>query len=519
MEIKRKVLFVILIFLFLFPALLFADEKFPQRIEWKSNANALEYKVEVQNLSSGKTQTISTDKTHTELSLPPAKYRYRVRAYDFLGKEASVSSWTEFEVYKANKPKIKDIGKNLQVQRNGSALALDVEISDINANSQFELVSESLQGTISPGEKRSMSAGSSETDKITHLDFKNVPPGKWRLKVTNASGLSTLSDVITVEGEKMYTDDEVSKIKNDAEESVRSEMQKNFDDYVKKAEEEKEAEIKKALDDYEKNREAILAEQKRLEEERLAEEKRLEEERLAEEKRREEERLAEERRRKEERLAEERAALERKRQLALAKEAAEKKAREEEKRRLKEEKKNQPYKWKDVIFEGGLALSMRLYDSDFKESYEGSFVPSLNIRAMILPVKGKSNKFGLEACFFGQKFSKTTDFFDSALTMGIFDGKIVWQCELVKSLFIQTKGGLGCAVLSKSIDYTSQVYENREAPSARTYFYPVAAGNLSIFSNVLKFIVIEAGVDYKHILTNSSSIGMILPYACLGLRF
>ena len=486
MEIKRKVLFVILIFLFLFPALLFADEKFPQRIEWKSNANALEYKVEVQNLSSGKTQTISTDKTHTELSLPPAKYRYRVRAYDFLGKEASVSSWTEFEVYKANKPKIKDIGKNLQVQRNGSALALDVEISDINANSQFELVSESLQGTISPGEKRSMSAGSSETDKITHLDFKNVPPGKWRLKVTNASGLSTLSDVITVEGEKMYTDDEVSKIKNDAEESVRSEMQKNFDDYVKKAEEEKEAEIKKALDDYEKNREAILAEQKRLEEERLAEE---------------------------------RAALERKRQLALAKEAAEKKAREEEKRRLKEEKKNQPYKWKDVIFEGGLALSMRLYDSDFKESYEGSFVPSLNIRAMILPVKGKSNKFGLEACFFGQKFSKTTDFFDSALTMGIFDGKIVWQCELVKSLFIQAKGGLGCAVLSKSIDYTSQVYENREAPSARTYFYPVAAGNLSIFSNVLKFIVIEAGVDYKHILTNSSSIGMILPYACLGLRF
>ncbi|MBR1723334.1 MAG: hypothetical protein IJ727_12800, partial [Treponema sp.] len=409
---------------------------------------------------------------------------------------------------KASKPKIKEIGKNHQVQRNGSALSMDVEISGINANTTFELVSDSLQGTISPEEKKSMALGSSETDKITHLDFKNVPPGKWRLKVTNVSGLSALSDFITVEGEKMYTDDEVSRIKNDAEESVRSDMQKEFDDYVKKAEEEIVSEIKKALDDYEKNREAILAEQKRLEEERLAEEKRREEERLAEEKRREEERLAEER-----------AALERERQLALEREAAEKKARKEEKRRLKEERKNQPYKWKDVIFEGGMALSMRLYDSDFKDAYEGSFVPALNIRAMILPVKGKSNKFGLEACFFGQKFSKTTDFFDSSLTMGLFDGKIVWQHELFKSLYFQVKGGLGCAVLNKSIDYISQVYENRESPAARTYFYPLAAGNLSIYSNVLKFLVIEAGVDYKHILANSSSLGMILPYVCLGLRF
>ena len=101
MEIKLKPLIfksAILIFLFLFSALLFGEEKFTQRLEWKSNANALEYKVELQNLSDGKSQTFSTEKSHLELSLSPAKYRYRVRAYDFLGKEASVSSWTEFEV-------------------------------------------------------------------------------------------------------------------------------------------------------------------------------------------------------------------------------------------------------------------------------------------------------------------------------------------------------------------------------------------------------------------------------------
>ena len=241
METKRIASFLkFAIILLLLAMPVFADEiSFPQKLEWKSNANALEYKVEVQNIAIGKTQVLTTDKTSTEISLMPGKYRYRISAYDFLGKEASVSSWTNFEVFKANKPKIKDVEPSVKVQEETGSVGIDVNISDINKDTKFELVNESLEGAISIEEKSLMGTSSSETEKITHLDFKNVPPGKWRLRVTNASGLSSLSEVIEIEGEKKYSEEEVEKIKKEAEDAVRSEMQAQVEEYKKNAEAEK----------------------------------------------------------------------------------------------------------------------------------------------------------------------------------------------------------------------------------------------------------------------------------------
>ena len=241
METKRIASFLkFAIILLLLAVPVFADEiSFPQKLEWKSNANALEYKVEVQNVATGKTQVLTTDKTSTEISLMPGKYRYRISAYDFLGKEASVSSWTNFEVFKANKPKIKDVEPSVKVQEETGSVGIDVNISDINKDTKFELVNESLEGAISIEEKSLMETSSSETEKITHLDFKNVPPGKWRLRVTNASGLSSLSEVIEIEGEKKYSEEEVEKIKKEAEDAVRSEMQAQVEEYKKNAEAEK----------------------------------------------------------------------------------------------------------------------------------------------------------------------------------------------------------------------------------------------------------------------------------------
>ena len=104
----------------------FADESsFSQKIEWKSNANAFEYKVEIQNVATGKSTFVTTDKTETELSLLPGKYRYRVQAYDFLGREAGLSAWTGFEVLKASKPKVKLIDQNIQLDKKNNTLSID----------------------------------------------------------------------------------------------------------------------------------------------------------------------------------------------------------------------------------------------------------------------------------------------------------------------------------------------------------------------------------------------------------
>ena len=506
MEIKihplSRLFFGIILLVFAFP--LFAEDSFPQKIEWKSNANALEYKVELQNLSTGKTQSITTEKTSTELSLLPARYRYRVHAYDFLGKEASVSSWTNFEVFKASKPKINKIERKLQVPKDGGPIGISVDIADVNKNSKFELVNESLNGIISASDKMNMGQSSSETDSISHLDFKNVPPGNWRLRVTNPSGLSSVSDIIVVDGEKMFTDVEVALIRDEA---VNEAVKETEEKLRKEMNEKLSSEIEKAIAEHDLKKE-------RAEADRIEAEKRAEEERLEAEKRAEEERLEAERKAEEEaRLAEIARIEEEKR----AKEEA-KRAKEEEKLRRKLERKKLGYQWKDFIIEGGAGVTNRLYDDSFKEAYDEPLATALNIRAMYLPKKTSSAKFGMEVCYFGQKFTHETNFLNAELISNVFDAKIVWQQNLMPAIYLQLKGGAGINMLKKSISYSSS-YTARTASEDTTYFYPLVAGNLSIFCNPLKFLVFEAGADFSHVFGGSFTFGMLTPYACAGIRF
>ncbi|WP_294430197.1 hypothetical protein [uncultured Treponema sp.] len=533
-----KTLILLLLFACAIP--LFAEEgTFYQKIEWKSNANALEYKVEIQSLADGKSQFITTDKTSTEISLPPAKYRYRVFSYDFLGKEAGVSAWTNFEVYKANKPKINYIEDNVKVPKDGGAVALDVKIDDVNSNSKFELVSESLQGTIRAGDRVKMKKSASETDSVTHLDFKNVPPGKWRLRVTNVSGYSSLSDVITVEGEKTYTAAEVELIKKTAveerEELVRKEFSDKMDEYIRVAEEERAREVERIVREKEEAEKAKLAEEARIlaekeaaEKARLAEEERAKAERekaeiarIERERRLAEERAEAEKRREEERIAREKEAAEKARLEELARIAAEKKAKAEAKKRAKEERKKRPYIWKNVSFEGGLGYALNLYDGTIKENYDKSMTPALNFRAKALPYgKTDSNRFGFELNFLGLEFEKENNFYSADLKSAIFDVKFLWQHKLVDSLFLCTKAGFGADFIQKTIKYnTSSSLPSRPSPEDKSYTYPALTGGISLFYIPWKCIVFETGIDFSHVVSSSSQLGFLTPFACVGFRF
>ena len=453
----------------------FADESsFSQKIEWKSNANAFEYKVEIQNVATGKSTFVTTDKTETELSLLPGKYRYRVQAYDFLGREAGLSAWTGFEVLKASKPKVKLIDQNIQLDKKNNTLSIDVDISDINANSMFELVADSLDGTLDRSEQRKLGTNGAETGSASKIYFTDVPPGKWRLKVTNASGLSTLSDVITVTGEKTYTEDEMQKIREDAEAAVRKDMQEHLDEYIKQAEEQKKAREKE-----------FAEETARLEAEKQEAEKA--------------------------RIAAEKAAKEEEQRLLLEKKEAERKAKAEW-------RAAHPYKWKDVIFEAGLAFSYSPYDGTLSDYYGTSSAPALNARFAVLPVKTAANKIGFEVSALRFAFSCDDDLFDSTMTMMIFDAKLVWQHALSKKLFLAMKAGAGAGMFEKHISYV-QDYDNRTNPADKTFVYPALSAGISLFCTPWKFLVFEFGADLTHVAAGGMPTGFLVPYACVGFRF
>ncbi|MDE6774028.1 MAG: hypothetical protein K2J14_05310, partial [Treponemataceae bacterium] len=180
--------------LMLCAALLSADEpKFSQRIEWRANANALEYKVEIQDTATNTVSSFTTEKTFAELSLAPGNYRYRVTVYDFLGRKATTSAWTAFSVIQAAKPEIRRIEKNVTVPDADERLEIAVDIANVSADSVVELVSENV-----PGELEISGGGTDEKERVSKVYFQDVPPGKWRLRVTNASGFSAESDVIEI---------------------------------------------------------------------------------------------------------------------------------------------------------------------------------------------------------------------------------------------------------------------------------------------------------------------------------
>ena len=82
-------------------------KKFKQTLQWSSDPNVLEYKVEIQNSSGQIIQSVTTEESSISLSFKEGSYRYRITAYDFLDREAVSTGWVNFEVAIAKQPEIK----------------------------------------------------------------------------------------------------------------------------------------------------------------------------------------------------------------------------------------------------------------------------------------------------------------------------------------------------------------------------------------------------------------------------
>ena len=286
MKIKCFVLSILIFLIFALPLVAQEAEadtslhsKF-QRIEWNSDDNALEYRIEIQNIETKKSYEFKTDKNILEFNLPSGNYRYRVAPYDFLGRELQMSAWQDFSIRKMVKPEVTKVKDKIVIDSSTSksTLEIPIEASGVESDADVSLVNIDTGDAV---------LGKIESGKAV---FPKVDEGNWKVHVENKSALETESPMIQITDEK--------KIRERA-----------------KAEEERLAMEKKLAE--EKAR--LEAEEKRLakeNEERIKTEREAEEERLAVEKK-----LAEEKARLE---AEEKARLEDPKKIADDKKAAKK---------------------------------------------------------------------------------------------------------------------------------------------------------------------------------------------------
>jgi len=182
---------------------------FIQKLEWEEEPNALEYQIIIQDsLGQEVLQSDLITDCFFEFTLPAGEYRYSIIAYDFLGHEASRTEWHNFTITKALRPEINLEQKEIEVPRKGktNTLEIPVDIENITKDSTVELVNtktgERIPGTLVVEEIEDSETYDENEAKSTSATFENVKTGDWKLVITNPSGYSTDSEVITVSREQ-----------------------------------------------------------------------------------------------------------------------------------------------------------------------------------------------------------------------------------------------------------------------------------------------------------------------------
>ncbi|MBQ0052513.1 MAG: hypothetical protein KBT11_10710, partial [Treponema sp.] len=304
-----------------------AQAKFTQKLEWRAEPNAFEYKVEVVSVDGKiKPEFFTTDNNSVSFSKPAGLYRYRVYVYDFLGRESSVSEWRNFEITKAYQPEIFQKGdfaeiyvtydENEKIKSIENRIVLPVELKGVSKKSEIELTN------VGNGEKIKTILQDDGNGKYSLVVEKAVS-GKYRLRVKNPGGLvaetSRLISIVQKDNLSEIAAIKAEKIRIQEEKRAAIEAERMAKEDAKRAEEER-----------------IAAE--KLEKERLAQEE-------AERKKAEKIALEEAKRAEEERIA------------------AEKAEEEERKRIVREERKNRPAR--EIIFFAGADMSANIYNGEF----------------------------------------------------------------------------------------------------------------------------------------------------------
>lgn len=467
--------------------------KFRQRLEWSADKNAFEYKVEVR-CGSKTVQTFTTSDNFVNLNLPAGNYEYRVSVYDFLGREQDVSGWQKFEISKANLPVFNNMGKTADFDvAAGDKITLPVEVDNISAGAKVTLVNTKTGETVAGALVIQGAATGMSEIGTAHAEFPVVSAGEWKLVVTNPSGLSAESAVITI---KTYDSKAIA---------------------LAKAEEEKRAAEEAARLEAE---EAARLEAARLEAEEAA---RLEAERLEAERLAELSAQAEAEQNSDSSLRDEVEAIHNNEDLAESED-------------LEDSEPRRPSRIIGIEAKVGASLAANLFDSDILKTknydtlasgaFPANLTPAPYAALSIVPDFGWFIKPGLEASggmfFFEYRspsFASKPWEYRQKFTFTIIQANLLAQISPIKNFrdkfFINVKAGGGLVSIKMQTGY----YSNERDEITQGFMYPKLNAGLSIELVPLKHLVIEAGADYNKVLSSKVNISYLMPYFVMGVRF
>ena len=509
-----------------------------QTLRWSADPNVLEYRIEIQDISGNIIQTVTTENNSLEISLPNGKYKYKITAYDLLGRESVNSGWNQLEVLKASQPSISMEQTLESLEEDGKTLELDVEIKDVTTGSKVELVNPETGETIA-GNLLIDSAIDADASEVLHASksiFENVPEGKWQLVVTNPSGLFSESEPFEVQ-------DTMKEKRLAAEKSEKERLERE------------------RLEAERIEQERLAAEQERLERERL-EAERIEQERLAAEQEILERERLEAERIEQERLAEELAEQERITAELAAREKLESDVAANPNvpvnglkytddiismasQIFEEEEMNDDYyddleipddeeieaqrkaerheKWlnydRKFYVNAGVGANFCLYDNDFISKYfMNGFTPSFTARIDFLPIHKNKWRFGLEIAGSRTCYTYSNVYYDLKLDMNMLQTNLIYRFSFAKNkLWLSVKGGGGISLMQTNLIFKVETSEKHNISENFAYF--MAGGGLSLTIVPKQLIIFEIGADYTNIFMNDVSTGLISPYITAGIRF
>lgn len=461
MQNKKNILqtFLILLFALIFALPLSAQEsRFKQKLEWEKDANALEYKVEIIGVSnSGINKTIKTEKTSVEFSMDAGDYKYRVFAYDFLGREASVTEWKTFTITKALKPKVNLKDTTVTVDgRKKRPVTIPVDVESITNETTLTFVNtetgEEIKGKINT-EKNKDGTVSSKS-----VVFPDVSVGDWKMVVTNPSGLSTESEVVQVapQGKKLVIGKPAEKTEAEEKPAV-----------TEKPVEEKPAEEKPAVAETPAEEEKPVVAEVPSEKETASE--------------------------------------------------PDEEIEEEKDEEVKPPKEKKPYVVQDITLSVGFVSPFAIADDYFASLNNKPFDYGLKVSLAWLPIDIKNWKLGFEAGYTNTFINYSNSLVDIFLPMNIAHLCVVGRFNLFDGkLGINAKAGAGASIINKTVTYPQNTKPDVET---KHYGYINVTAGASVDWIPFKHLITELGADVHYIIMPDVNAFVVCPYVSVGVRF